>query len=258
MTGQSNITLTPLRLKYKKGDLIIKQGDYGISMYKILSGKIQILAESEDLEIPLVTLMQGDVIGEMIFLDKTFERRTASARALEDSELELWHPDMITREYEKMPPILKLIADQTLARLNRMNKLVPQLIGKSRKTDIQSEQNVPSDVQRRFYRKEVALPASGKAVEARVRGRFEGEIKDVSFTGVGVEIRPKSVLRCPYEENEVFKIHTTLPNGKKIDFTAKIISVSKGVAPGTFFLGMSITHINEQSKKDLGFFLMPA
>ena len=29
-------------LRYEKGELIIKQGDYGISIYRIVSGKVKI------------------------------------------------------------------------------------------------------------------------------------------------------------------------------------------------------------------------
>lgn len=258
MTNQSQKTLKPYHLKYKKGDLIIKEGDYGISMYKILSGKIQILAESVDMEIPLATLGEGDVIGEMIFLDKRIERRTASARALEDSELELWHPDMIAQEYAQMPPILKLIADQALARLNRMNKLVPQLISKRRKSKARPERQDPWSSHRRFYRKRVALRAICRALDAAVGGRLEGEIRDLSLAGVGLVVKPKSIERFPFKKDHRFEVQTTLPNGKKIEFHAKIVSVGQGEPPGTIFLGMSITSIGDQSGKDLGFFLMPA
>ncbi len=79
-------------LRYKKGEQIIKQGDYGISIYIILNGNVEVSRESEGGDVVLATLGPGDIIGEMIFLNKGVEVRSASARALQDSELEVWHP----------------------------------------------------------------------------------------------------------------------------------------------------------------------
>ncbi|MFZ7111295.1 MAG: cyclic nucleotide-binding domain-containing protein [Desulfatiglandales bacterium] len=258
MTNQTTDTLTPFRLHYRKGDLIVKEGDYGISMYKILSGKIQVLVESGDLEIPLATLEEGDVLGEMIFLHRNIERRTATARALEDSELEVWHPDMIAREYEELPAILKRIADQALVRLKRMNKFIPRLIEKGRVTKIPPKPKDPWASQRRFYRKKVGLPVVMKATKAVKGGLMEGEVRDLSLGGAGVEIRPKNPEKFPYKEGHVCEVQTTLPNGKEIVFKAEIRSVRRGDVPGALFLGLSIVDIDDRSNKDLGFFLMPA
>ncbi|MBW1721869.1 MAG: cyclic nucleotide-binding domain-containing protein [Deltaproteobacteria bacterium] len=256
--GIDGIEPAPHRLRYKKGDLIVKEGDYGISMYKVLSGKVQVLVELEDTEIPLTTISEGDVIGEMVFLSRSVERRTATARALEETVLEVWHPNLIAREYEEMPPVLKLIADQTLSRLKRMNRLVPHLISKRRKEKASPGQKDPWASQRRFYRKKVDLRAHLRAVEALEGGRMEGTIKDISLGGAGIEIRPRNVRRFPYKEGHSFEIETILPNGKPLHFSARIVSVKPGHVPGTLFLGMSITDIDDQSGKDLGFFLMPA
>jgi len=57
-------------LQYLKGEQIIKQGDYGISIYKILSGKVQVFRKSEGVEVPLATFGAGGIIGEMAFLSK--------------------------------------------------------------------------------------------------------------------------------------------------------------------------------------------
>lgn len=73
-----------VRLKYKKGELIIKQGDYGISIYKIINGKVRIFSESGGTEVPLATLSHGEIFGEMTFLNRGAEARTAAVRAVQD------------------------------------------------------------------------------------------------------------------------------------------------------------------------------
>ncbi len=250
-------TLKPHRLKYKKGDLIIKEGDYGVSMYKILSGTIEVLAESGDLEIPLAILSDGDIIGEMAFLDRNSQRRTATARALKDAELEVWHPDMLEKEYEEMPDILKLISDQALGRLNRMNRLIPRLVEKRRKKRTPPEKKDPYASVRRHYRKKVNLPAFCRPLTAATGGRMSCAIRDISMGGAGVEIRPKNP-NFPYSTGHEFEVWTTLPNEKDVFFTARIENRKKGSDLGSYILGMSFTLLSDQASKDLGFFLMPS
>ena len=54
-------------LGYKRGELISKEGDYGISMYKIIEGKVRVFKESGEREVTLATLGPGEIIGEMTF-----------------------------------------------------------------------------------------------------------------------------------------------------------------------------------------------
>jgi CRP-like cAMP-binding protein len=133
MTNDKKSGPRPIRLKYKEGDLIIKEGDYGISIYKIIEGKVLIFNESDDREIALATLGRGEVVGEMTFLSRITERRSASVKALEDTVLEVWDPAKISKEYEQMPPIIRHIADQTLKRLIRMNRLIIKMHAKLQK-----------------------------------------------------------------------------------------------------------------------------
>jgi hypothetical protein len=63
------------------------------------------------------------MMGEMVFLSGGTQRRSASARAVEECELERVHPKRLAREYEQMPPLVKLIADQSITRLLRCESI---------------------------------------------------------------------------------------------------------------------------------------
>ncbi len=81
MSGTNGNAEQVIHLSYRKGDLITKEGDYGISIYKIIEGKAVISQKSEDKEdkeIPLATLGPGAIIGEVIFLNR--ERGPARPR----------------------------------------------------------------------------------------------------------------------------------------------------------------------------------
>ena len=251
------------RLRYKKGEQIFKQNDFGISIYKILNGKIEIFRESEDTEIPVAVLGGGDVIGEMIFFLRSPEARTASARALETSELEAWHPIYLIREYEKASPVLRLIINQSLNRLLRMDDLLDRLyIEKKDKEEKLKEETAPQKSRRRFYRKKVNMPCTYSPLQTPKgchNATLRGYIKDISMTGMGLEIDPRNESVTPHGIGDLFKIHTVLPNGKDLDLTAEIVFINKRRAK--IRLGMSFPDPpdhTQDARKTLGFFLLPA
>jgi len=248
--------IKPHTLKYKKGELIIKEGDYGISIYKILKGKALIFTEVNGGEISLATLCEGEILGEMLFLKQTVERRSASVKALEDLEIEIWHPSMLAKEYDQMPPVIKSIANQALNRLIRMNKLLVQLTQKKQK----QREVVSADIwakKRRFYRKKMEIGFAGRQINSLAKNLISGYITDVSLGGVGMEITSIKVNKNPFKAGDEFYIKTALPNGKDLEFQAKLISIKEGKTPGMPSFGMSFTELTDAARKDLGFFLMP-
>jgi CRP-like cAMP-binding protein len=243
-------------LHFEKGDLIIKEGDYGISIYKIIEGEVLIFTKSEGMEIPLATFGRGEVIGEMVFLKGSTKRRSASARAITDVALEVWHPDMLAKEYEKMPPILKIMADQALKRLVRMNRLVVRMSDKRKIKKIVHEQKESRIAQRRYFRKEIDMAFEGRPVDSGPESKLYGKIRDISLGGVGVQVGHSDLSGFPVKSGDRFHINTNLPNGKKLDFIGSVVSIRKDTDESTVCVGMSFDDLRHQASKDLGFFLL--
>ena len=249
--------LSIVRLRYKKGDLVIKEGDFGLSIYKIIAGKISIYTEAGDIKIPLAMLGPGAMIGEMTFLNDKIEQRSASARAVEDCLLEAWHPRLLKMEYGKMPPIIKYLADQTLKRLIRINKLVVMLAEQKTNKGQIRKAGEPKDSKRRYFRKKVSLPFKCSPLYSGVKGKLEGIVKDISVGGAGLEVMPMNSPVFPHRVGEEFILEITLPNRKKVDVSCKLISIREGKSTDSLFLGVSFLEISEHSSKNLRFFLMP-
>ncbi|MCU0596620.1 MAG: Crp/Fnr family transcriptional regulator, partial [Desulfobacterota bacterium] len=168
-------------LKYKKGEQIIKQGDYGISIYIILNGYVEVFRESERANIVLGTLGPGDIFGEMVFLNKGVEVRSASVRALQDSEIEVWQPDELAKKYEEIAPVLKAMINQVLRRLLRMQKLHDKLAAKTPgQREKKDEKNLSKESRRRYYRKNVDIDCSYVPLHAgnEFRNPMKGRIKN--------------------------------------------------------------------------------
>jgi len=243
------------RLHYKKGDLIIKEGDYGLTIYKIINGKVQIFNEPNGRESLIASLGPGQVIGEMAFLNRGAEPRTASVRAVEDTELEVWHPDTLSKEYDEMPPIIKLITNQTLNRLIRMNRLMIRLNEKKQQSSEKATQQWSEDSKRHFFRKEVDLPCFFRQLASMQKFPVNGRMKDISSSGAGVEVDLTRANNNTFKEGEKFHMNTTLPNGKVLNTIARITYRKKSQTAGKISLGMEFTEMSYDSRSALGFFL---
>lgn len=246
-------------LNYSKGDLIIKAGDYGISIYEVISGKVGIFVESGGTETQVAVLGPGMIIGEMAFIAGNSSTRSASARALEDCCLEAWHPAMLLNAYEKMPDVLKLIANQALKLIMRMNKMVVKLSLKQGQLQGSQTQELSDqwEDKRKLYRKVVNLECVFRPVNSPKDLKFSGRIKDISKEGLGMTAKTSGLLNyTPVSGDELF-ISTYLLPDQKVNMTAKIIWIKKGKTDGVISLGMVFTQMDPDDRKRLGFFLMP-
>ncbi len=243
-----------LTLSFKEGDLITKEGDYGLAIYSIQKGKVAITVQAGEKELHLTTLGPGEIIGEVTFLNREITPRAASARALEEVDVEVWHPLRLQNEYEQMEPIIRYISDQVLGRLLRMNRFIGRLGNKGLMQSVEAE---TAASQRSYYRKNLHTPCEYRPLDLRKSAWMKGEITDISLNGIGLEVNSKNNLQFPHENGKMFQVRATLPNRKEIQVDTKIVTIRKGSVPGHLNLGMAIVNMTEEAKKILGFFLMP-
>jgi hypothetical protein len=242
-----------IRLSYRKGDLIMKEGDYGVSIYRVKKGHVRVSQQQGKMEVALATLGPGEYFGEMVFLHKSVETRSASVRAIDDVEVEVMHPVRLKKEYEAMPPILRYITNQTLDRLGRMNMLYAQLL---KKKELDARPKVPDINQRKYFRKPLDLTCVYQPLGSSGKVRMDGRIKDISVGGVGMDVSSRNALNIPHEPGKEFLIHTTLPSGRDIELVGRIQTVNNHAAPGRMQLGIQFTRLSGEATKTLGFFMM--
>ena len=256
----NNLSEAPpiVHLFYKKDDLIVKEGDYGVSIYKIMNGKVGVYREAVSGEISLATLGEGDIFGERTFLNRAAETRSASVRALEDTNVEVWHTARLSREYEEMPPIIKYITDQVMSRSIRMNNLIVQLVSKNKqKAEAAGEKEEPLTSKRRFYTKKVDFFCSYRPAGASSEFNLDGRIIGISLDGLAIKVARRNTADVVHATGDIFVINTVLPNKKAVALEAEVVAVQKGERPHELEVNMMITDIGAGSKKSLGFFLMP-
>jgi len=245
-----------VHLSYSKGELIIKEGDYGISIYKISKGHVRIFKKSNNTIIPLATLKRGEVFGEMTFFNFLLEPRSASVEAIDDVELEVWHPVRLAEEYKNMPAILRYIVQQSLHRLLRMNRVIDEITAKNKQVKAEQSAAEERDNKRRYFRKNCDQECSYRFATYSKKVILNAMVKDISPMGIGMEVNARNAVKVSHKTGSQLKMSIQLPSGSTIDVDAIIQSVKKSSVPGYLFLGLEFKDISRDALKQIGFFMM--
>jgi CRP/FNR family cyclic AMP-dependent transcriptional regulator len=82
---RNQIAKTVFSRSFAPGETIVREGEPGVGVFMIRSGKVEVIKESGDEPEVVNTLGKGDVFGEIALL--TDLPRTATVRAVEQTEL---------------------------------------------------------------------------------------------------------------------------------------------------------------------------
>lgn len=114
------------RRKFSKDSVIFFEHDPGDSLFMILSGRVKVTILSDDgREIILSVLGDKDFFGEMSLLDN--EPRSATAIAMEDTEVVILHQKEFLSIVERRPRILVLLLAVLSSRLMKANHQIGSL-----------------------------------------------------------------------------------------------------------------------------------
>jgi predicted acylesterase/phospholipase RssA/CRP-like cAMP-binding protein len=97
------------------GEILFRTGDAADSMYVVLSGRLRVSIDGADGNSEVLReLSRGDSVGELALL--TGEARSATIRAIRDSELAMLSSDAFERAIRSDPSLIRQIAVQLAAR----------------------------------------------------------------------------------------------------------------------------------------------
>lgn len=246
MTASHDNTLPVARLNFAAGETIVKEGDYGISIYQVVDGQVAIFSGPPEEEVELATLGAGEVIGEMLFMAGDQVPRSASARAVTPAVLEAWHPSRIQQEFDEMPFVIRHIANQTVSHLKQMNRMLGELRAQRNKRD-----RVPAaegaDRPERARRKDVNLDCLYRPAESPASVKLWGKIKNISREGLRLELKKENAAQHPHGKGSMFIGSFFLPKGKRFTFRMAVVNNmvladNQTVSVGCIFIGLSEVH----------------
>ena len=114
------------RRKFPKDGVIFFEHDVGDALFMIFSGRVKVTILSDDgREIILAMLSDSDFFGEMSLLDN--EPRSATAIALQETEMVVFHQRDFLSIVEKRPRVLINLLSVLSSRLRKANQQIGNL-----------------------------------------------------------------------------------------------------------------------------------
>ena len=124
-----NVKTGDLGKRYKDGEIIVKEGEYGDCMYVIQKGKVKVTKERNNKEVVLSVLEEGESFGEMALLGENI--RSANIISVGDSEILTIDKKYFLRKIKEDPLSSVEILEKMLKRIKH---LTPLKDGKKLKT----------------------------------------------------------------------------------------------------------------------------
>lgn len=101
------------------GELLMRQGEVGDSLWVVLSGRLRVFIEREDAEVAVGEISPGEAVGEMAIIAE--ERRSATVRAIRPSTLIRLTRTGFDRLEARHPQIMRHMARLLVRRLRDVN-----------------------------------------------------------------------------------------------------------------------------------------
>ena len=154
-----------------------------------------------------------------------------------------------------MPIMVKYMANQVARRLIRMNRMITGLETVKAKKKAR-DQHEPWTAHRKFYRKEGSIECMYRPIKDTGHLNLLGHIKDLSKTGMRLEVPESNTFRCSHKPGDEFLTNAILPTGKRLDVPVTIARIHDAPAKGVLSMGLVFSKIDQNLNKILGFFLM--
>ena len=104
---------------YERGQVIVRQGEAGDSMYVIQGGQVEVVQEKDGKEYRLSVLGRGDVFGEMALFDR--EPRSATVRALDSARVLTLDKRTFLRRVHEDPSLAFSILEKLSHRIRELD-----------------------------------------------------------------------------------------------------------------------------------------
>ena len=108
----------------EKGKFLMREGEESSTMYLLLRGQLEVLKRKGDAEKSIGQINEGDLVGEISFLDNS--PRSASVRALKNSEVFPIPRENFQEVFSSLPDWYKALHQTIVDRLRKTTARIKQ------------------------------------------------------------------------------------------------------------------------------------
>ena len=107
------------KIAIKANQILMREGEHSNSMYWVQQGQLIVTKKRHNEEVILGHIFEGELVGELSFLDK--EIRSATVKALTDCELIEIPQETIDNNFKTQPKWLETLVMTLAERLRKAN-----------------------------------------------------------------------------------------------------------------------------------------
>ncbi|MFQ5484077.1 MAG: EAL domain-containing protein [Desulfobacterales bacterium] len=133
---------------FLRGSKIFRDGEPGNCAYLIEKGSVEISSHRKGKKIVLATLSEGELLGEMALIDNSV--RSATATALEETEVVVISLDYLKNKFDQADPMLKLLLNVILGRFRATQR---KLLGQATDKECFAAETA-SGIENQIYKKD--------------------------------------------------------------------------------------------------------
>lgn len=111
--------------------LIVNEGNATGDVFSITKGTAYVVRQTESGNVSLLSLEQGDIFGDLPFLNLGHEPRRAAVVGSEDLEIENLDPGMLRQEYDQLSQSLRNLIDNTCNCLSVTTRMALGCLGRT-------------------------------------------------------------------------------------------------------------------------------
>ena len=109
-------------IKLLAGDFLLHEGEESTEMYYVQSGTLAVLKRKGDLQQQIGTIISGELVGEMSFLDKS--PRCASVKAMSETTVLIIPNEALDSTLNSLPKWFTALLHTLLGRLRKANSRI--------------------------------------------------------------------------------------------------------------------------------------
>ena len=114
--------------EFQDGDVILREGISTDWIYIILEGQVRIQKKTPKGSVAITTVGEGQIVGEMAFLERGRVPRAASAVASGYVRLGVLDRDRLTKEYDSFSPLLRRLILTQVRRMRHITEIAAKLV----------------------------------------------------------------------------------------------------------------------------------
>jgi len=187
---------------FKAGEMVIKEGDPGRSIYVVLNGRVKVfLRDYHGSELELDILSKSEFFGEISLL--TGKPRIASVEAIDSTMVMELNYDSMRKLVQENPAVKDVLLEYYVDRLKKIKKKLSEIGVKERRRDPRVNEQLPVLI--------FMIPKTMQTDQVKSRS-WKAESVDISKSGI--------LVKVPKAEPEEFQLNDQVL--LEIDFDADL------------------------------------